>query len=150
MVTKVKQSVTNKEETLKQRHMPILTDLLPFSVHINPTAIAGAALWALALYLGFSPVADWLMTQLNCWFNFAERSLYTSQQEFERTRQARESQNAFYASLFSIIPFGIFGVLCHWGLKVGMGQSWSISTGIIACMGSAVYELGRRNSQLSD
>ncbi|MEO0535541.1 MAG: hypothetical protein AAF215_16925 [Cyanobacteria bacterium P01_A01_bin.123] len=128
----------------------MLTDMLPFSIHLDPAAIAGAALWALALYLGLSPVANWLITQLNRWFNFAERSLYISQQEFERTRKARESQNAFYASLFSIIPFGICGILLHWGLEVGMGQSWSISVGIIACMGSAVYELGRRSSQVSD
>lgn len=95
-------------------------------------------------------MADWLITQLHRWFNFAERSLYTSQQEFERTRKAREAQNAFYASLFSIIPFGLCGVLVSWGLEVGMGRSWSISVGIIACMGAAVYELGRRTGQVSD
>ncbi|MEM8543499.1 MAG: hypothetical protein AAGF66_05845 [Cyanobacteria bacterium P01_H01_bin.119] len=124
----------------------MVNELLPFELHIDSIAIAGVALWALALYLGFSPVADWLMVQLGRWFNFAERSLYTSKQEFERTRQVREAQNEFYASLFSIVPFAILGGLVHWGLDISMGQSWSISTGIIACIGSGVYELGRRSS----
>jgi hypothetical protein len=46
---------------------------------------------------------------LDGWFNFAQRSLYTSEAEFERTRKGRESQNAFLAALMSIIPFLIMG-----------------------------------------
>jgi hypothetical protein len=87
------------------------------------------------------------MAQLNRWFNFAERSLYTSQSEFEKTRKARESQNAFYASLFSIVPFLVVGALCNWGVEISLGGSWAISTGILACMGCGIYELGRRDGQ---
>jgi hypothetical protein len=128
----------------------MLTELLPFSIALDSTEIVGATLWALALYLAFSPLGGWVTEQLNRWFNFAERSLYISQQEFERTRKGRESQNAFLASLLSIIPFLIVGTLLHYGVELGLGQSWSISLGLIAAMGSGIYELGRRDSQASD
>ncbi|MBU7582718.1 MAG: hypothetical protein KAF91_07365 [Nostoc sp. TH1S01] len=128
----------------------MLTDILPFSFEVDTVAIAGASLWSLALYLGFFPCSEWVIEQLNRWFNFAERSLYTSQTEFEKTRKARESQNAFYASLFSIVPFLCIGTLCNWGVEISLGRSWAISIGILACIGSGIYELGRRDGQSSD
>ncbi len=127
----------------------MLTEMLPFQFDLDPIAIAGVSLWSLALYLGFSPVGEWVIEQLNRWFNFAERSLYSSKSEFEKTRNARESQNAFYASLFSILPFLAVGALCNWGVEVSLGRSWSISMGILACMGCGVYELGRRDGKSS-
>lgn len=123
----------------------MLSDIFPFQFALNATMLAGASLWSLALYLGFSPVSEWVMHQLTRWFNFAERSLYSSETEFEKTRVARESQNAFYASLFSIVPFLIVGSLCNYGVEISLGESWAISTGILACMGCGVYELGRRD-----
>ncbi|MBW4428290.1 MAG: hypothetical protein KME50_28590 [Nostoc desertorum CM1-VF14] len=128
----------------------MLTEILPFRFELDTIAIAGASLWSLALYLGFSPVNEWVIEQLNRWFNFAERSLYTSQSEFEKTRKARESQNSFYASLFSIVPFLVVGALCNWVLEISLGESWGISTGILACMGAGIYELGRRDGESSD
>jgi hypothetical protein len=128
----------------------MLTDILPFRIELDTVAIAGTSLWSLALYLAFSPVSEWVILLLNRWFNFAERSLYMSKSEFEKTRQARESQNAFYASLFSIVPFLIFGGLCNWGVELSLDRSWSISMGILACMGSGVYELGRRDGKSSE
>jgi hypothetical protein len=128
----------------------MLTDILPFRIELDTIAIAGTSLWSLALYLAFSPVSEWVILLLNRWFNFAERSLYMSKSEFEKTRQARESQNAFYASLFSIVPFLIFGALCNWGVELSLDRSWSISMGILACMGSGVYELGRRDGKSSE
>ncbi len=122
-------------------------DILPFRFEIDKVAIAGACLWALALYLSFSQVREWVTTQLNRWFNFAERFLYTSQSEFDKTRQAREAQNSFYASLFSIFPFLIFGGLSNWILDISLGNSWGVSIGILVCMGAGVYELGRRNGE---
>lgn len=127
----------------------MLTELFPFKVVIDATAIAGAGLWSLALYLGFSPVSEWVIEQLNRWFNFAERSLYTSAQEFERTRQGREAQNAFYASLFSVVPFLVVGGLCNYGVEISLGRSWAVSVGILACVGSGIYELGRRDGRSS-
>lgn len=123
----------------------MLSDIFPFRFDLNATAIAGASLWSLALYLGFSPLNAWVMHQLQRWFNFAERSLYMSEQEFEKTRNARESQNAFYASIFSIVPFLVIGALCNYGVELSLGGSWAISIGVIACMGCGVYELGRRD-----
>lgn len=127
----------------------MLSDIFPFRFDLNATAIAGASLWSLALYLGFSPFKTWVMHQLQRWFNFAERSLYTSESEFERTRKGRESQNAFYASLFSIVPFLIIGGLCNYGIELSLGQSWAISVGMLACVGCGVYELGRRDGESS-
>lgn len=128
----------------------MFSDLFPFALTIDRTAIAGATLWALALYLAFSPLSDWVTEQLERWFNFAERSLYLSEKEFERTRKGRESQNAFWASIFSIIPFIGVGTLLHYGIRLGLGPSWSTSLGLIAAIGSGVYELGRRDSKASD
>ena len=125
----------------------MLTDIFPFSFNLDPVTISGVSLWSLSLYLGFSPISEWFMLQLTRWFNFAERSLYISQSEFEKTRKARESQNAFYASIFSIVPFLIVGGLCNWGVELALGRSWSISMGMIACIGCGVYELGRRDGQ---
>jgi hypothetical protein len=128
----------------------MLTDIWPFQFELDTVAIAGASLWSLALYLAFSPLSEWVIEQLNRWFNFAERSLYTSKSEFEKTRTARESQNAFYASLFSIVPFLVVGALVHWGLEISLGPSWGISTGILACIASGIYELGRRDGGSAD
>lgn len=125
----------------------MLSEMLPFRFDLNATAIAGASLWSLALYLSFPSVGEWLMRQLQRWFNFAERSLYTSEAEFERTRKGRESQNAFYASVFSIVPFLIIGGLCNYGIELGLGSSWAISVGMLACVGCGVYELGRRDGE---
>ncbi|MFB2982439.1 hypothetical protein [Microseira sp. BLCC-F43] len=127
-----------------------ISDLFPFpfKITLDTTAIAGALLWSLALYLGFSPVGEWVTQQLNRWFNFAERSLYTSQAEFDRTKKGRESQNAFFASLFSIFPFLIAGALCNWGVELGLGDSWGITMGLLACVACGIYELGRRDGQV--
>ncbi len=126
----------------------MLNEFLPFSFAINTSAIAGASLWGLALYLGFSPVSDWVVHQLSRWLNFADRSLFTSLEEFERTRPARESQNAFYASFLSIVPFLVAGTLCNFGVEFALGDSWGISLGTLACISCGIYELGRRDGQL--
>ncbi|MDX2214252.1 MAG: hypothetical protein SFY66_13265 [Oculatellaceae cyanobacterium bins.114] len=128
----------------------MFSDFLPFVIHIDATTLAGIALWSLALYLGFFPISEWVMEQLNRWFNFAERFLYTSTEEFERTRPARESQNAFYASLLSVVPFLLVGWVCYYGIDVSLGSSWSISLGILTTIGAGVYELGRRDGQASE
>ncbi len=128
----------------------MLNEIFPFRFDLDTTAIAGASLWSLALYLGLSPLSEWVMQQLNRWFNFAERSLYTSQQSFEKTRKGREAQNAFYASVFSIVPFLFMGGLCNYGVQISLGESWAISMGLLACMGCGVYELGRRDGQSSE
>ncbi len=125
----------------------MLQDFFPFLFPLDLTSIAGSCLWSLVLYISLTSVKNWITEQLWRWFNFAERSLYTSVEEFEETRPARESQNAFYASVFSIIPFLVAGIFCNWGVEASLGSSWAISTGIMACMGCGVYELGRQDSQ---
>ena len=123
----------------------------PFQLQIDTVLLLGGAVWALALYLGLSPLVTWLTIQLSRWFNFAEeRFLYPSKEELERTRKARESQNEFLASLLSILPFLVVGMVSEYGIEISLGQSWAISTGIMCCLGAAVYELGRRTSEMSD
>ncbi len=125
----------------------MLNDLLPFEIPWNGVVVSGACLWSLALYLICFPVAEWIMAQLNRWFDFAEQQfLYSDKEEFERTRPAREAQNAFNASILSIVPFLGLGTLCNWAVDASLGGSWSISLGIMACIGCGVYELGRRSS----
>ncbi len=109
-------------------------DVLLFVVDVDTTTIAGACLWSLTLYIGLVSLKEWITTQLIRWFNFAERSLYTSVEEYEETRVARESQNAFYASLLSIIPFLILGTVCNWLIDSSFGgSSWAIALGLMTC-----------------
>ncbi len=125
-------------------------DLGPFAFEIEPSAIAGAALWALGLYLGFSPVAGTLTDRLSGWMNNAERSLYATQEEYEKTRKGREAQNVFYASLLSVLPFLILGTLLSIGVEVGLGEDWVVSGGVFLTLFCGVYELERRNQQEDD
>lgn len=124
-------------------------ELTPFQFHLDITLLAGISLWSLALYLGLFPVSEWVMERLAQWMNWADRSLYTKE-EFNRSRQARESLNAFYASLLSIVPFLGLGILSNWAVEASLGRSWTISMGIIACIGCGVYELGRRDGQSAE
>ncbi len=122
----------------------MLEDIIPFTISIEPETIASAALWTLALCWGFTSAREWVILQLERWFNFAERSLYTTEVEYERTRLARESQNAFYASIFSIIPFFCCGILCNYSIEHTLGSQWTTSIGLIISVIAGIYELGRQ------
>ncbi len=119
-------------------------EIFPFEFSLNAAQVAGTSLWSLACYWAFSPLNDWFMWRLQQWFNFAERSLYLSQEEFDRTKVGRESQNAFYASMLSIIPFFFMGSLLNYAIEQTLGASWPISLGVIGCMVGGIYELGRQ------
>jgi hypothetical protein len=121
-------------------------DLLLFVIEINTASVAGACLWSLALYLGLASIKEWITEQLARWFDFAERSLYTSVEEYEETRPARESQNAFYASVFSIIPFLILGTLLNWLIEISFGgSSWAIAIGLMTCSICGLLALATEN-----
>ena len=128
----------------------MLTDIFPFHIQVDPVTLASIGLWSLGLYLGFSPLSDWVIDQLSRWLNYAERFLYTSAEEFERTRARRDAQNAAYASLLSIVPFLLAGGLLNYGVEVSLGRSWALSVGMLTCIGCGVYELGRRDGQRVD
>ncbi|MBT9313830.1 hypothetical protein [Leptothoe spongobia] len=106
----------------------------------DPAWISGVFLWALALYLIFSPfvtrLVDALEHQATGWLDSTQRSQPTIANLAE-----------LYASIGSILPFVLAGGLCNYLLDIGLGHSWTLSWGIIACMGSAIYELGRRDGQ---
>lgn len=124
-------------------------EILPFRFELNATAIAGASLWSLALYLSFSTLSQRVIEQLNCWLNVAQSRLYASTEESEKTRNSREAINTLSASILSIVPFLVVGGLCNYGVELSLGRSWAISIGILACMGCGVYELGRRDGSRS-
>jgi hypothetical protein len=124
----------------------MLDEIIPFTVHISASTIAGIALWTLVPYWSLEKVRDWISIQLQRWFNFAERSLYTSVKEYERTRIGRESQNAFWASIFSVIPFFFAGILFNYLIDLTLGNSWTISTGILSCAIAGLYSLGKQQS----
>jgi ABC-type glycerol-3-phosphate transport system permease component len=121
--------------------------MFPFYISFDVVIITGACLWSLALYLALVSLREKIIDGLERWFNFAERFLYTSEKEFERTRKGRESQNAFLASLMSIVPFFVLGILCNWLVGFGFGKSWEISMGILACISCGVYALGRYSQE---
>lgn len=124
----------------------MIKDIFPYFFALDKIAIAGSCLWSLALYIALSGLKEWITEQFSRWLNFADRSLYTSIEEFEATRPTRESQNAFYASIMSILPFLVLGVLSNWGIDVSLGGSWSISLGIMTCIICGVFALGRQNN----
>jgi uncharacterized membrane protein YraQ (UPF0718 family) len=125
-------------------------DLGPFAFEIEPSTIAGAALWALGLYLSLSSLAGKLTDRLSTWMNGADRSLYATQEEYEKTRTAREAQNVFYSSLLSVLPFLILGTLLSIGVEVGLGEDWVVSGGIFLTLFAGVYELERRRQEEED
>lgn len=125
----------------------MITKIFCFAFPLNVTAIAGTALWSLALCLGFSPLTEMVMGKVTRWLGVAERQFYSSDEDFESSRTTRESQNLFLASVGSIVPFMVVGGLLNWGVQMGLGDSWSISVGIIAVLSCGVYELGRRDNE---
>lgn len=104
----------------------------------EPVWISGVFLWALALYLMFSPLALRLVGvlehQVISWLESSNRQNLSGPAELT-------------AAVMSIVPFVLTGGICNYLLDISLGQSWTLSFGIIACMGSGIYELGRRDGQ---
>ncbi|TVQ13621.1 MAG: hypothetical protein EA368_01975 [Leptolyngbya sp. DLM2.Bin27] len=97
-------------------------------VDFDTATIAGTALWAIALYWGFSPLSDRLIATLESWLG----------------------EDSPAASLLSVVPFLAVGGLAHYGLTLSLGGSWAVSLGVISAIGGGVYELGRRDGQASE
>ena len=120
----------------------MIIDLIAFSLELDTVDLAGSCIWSLALYIGLESTRNWISDRLETWFNFAEGWLYTSPEEFEETRPARESQNAFYASVFSIIPFLIAGFFTNWAVDISFGgSSWAIALGLMTCALCGLFTL---------
>ena len=121
-------------------------DLIPFSFEIDTVDLAGSCIWSLALYIGLDSCKIWISNQLERWFNFAEGWMYTSVEEFEETRPARESQNAFYASVLSIVPFLVAGVITNWVIDLSFGgSSWAIALGLMTCTICGLFALANQD-----
>ncbi len=124
----------------------MIIDLIAFSFELDTVDLAGSCIWSLGLYIGLDSTKNWISSQLERWFNFAEGWLYTSVEEFEETRPARESQNAFYASVFSIIPFLILGIAANWAVNISFGgSSWAIALGLMTCAICGLFALANQD-----
>lgn len=121
----------------------MLNEFLPFTIEFNKIMIAGSCIWSLAFYLTLSSVKEWIIEKLTLWLNFADRSLYLTQEEYDKSKKAREAQNTFFAAIMSIIPFLILGSLLNYGLDISLGKSWTISLGMMSCILGGVYKLGK-------
>ncbi len=121
----------------------MLNEFLPFTIEFNKIMIAGSCIWSLAFYLTLSSFKEWIIEQLTRWLNFADRSLYLTQEEYDKSQKAREAQNTFFAEIMSIIPFLILGSLLNYGLDISLGKSWTISLGMMSCILGGVYKLGK-------
>ncbi|MBE9045416.1 hypothetical protein IQ255_13580 [Pleurocapsales cyanobacterium LEGE 10410] len=121
-------------------------NFIPFSFELDTVSLAGSCIWSLGLYIGLDSIKQWISDRLERWFNFAEGWMYTSAEEFEETRPAREAQNAFYASVFSIIPFLVAGALTNWAIDVSFGgSSWAIALGIMTCAICGLFALANQD-----
>lgn len=121
-------------------------NIIPFSFELDTIQVAGSCIWSLALYIGLDSTKKWIAYQLERWFNFAEGWMYTSTEEFEKTRPARESQNAFYASILSIFPFLIIGAITNWAIAISFGgSSWAIALGLMTCAICGLFALANND-----
>lgn len=123
-----------------------MTSFLPFSLSLDLGSIAGTVLWALALYLGFSPVADRVIDGCHRWFQSPSADGQSTTPPHRAMKPSHEAQMAA-ASLLSVVPFLAVGGMAHYGLSLSLGGSWAVSLGIIAFIVGGVYELGRQNGQ---
>ena len=121
-------------------------NIIPFSFELDTIDLASSCIWSLALYIGLDSTKIWISNQLARWFNYAEGWLYTSVEEFEKTRPARESQNAFYASVLSIFPFLIAGAIVNWVVNISFGgSSWAIALGTMTCALCSLFALANQD-----
>jgi hypothetical protein len=120
----------------------VVSSVLPFSLG----SIAGTVLWALALYLGFSPVADRVIDSCHRWLQSLKADSHPSTPSHPAANPGHEAQMAA-ASLLSVFPFLALGGVAHYGLSFSLGGSWAVSLGVIAFMVAGVYELGRQSGQ---
>ena len=121
-------------------------NIIPFSFELDTIQVAGGCIWSLALYIGLDSTKKWIAYQLERWFNFAEGWMYTSTEEFEKTRSARESQNAFYASILGILPFLIAGAITNWAIDLSFGgSSWAIALGLMTCAICGLFALANND-----
>ncbi|WAS04481.1 hypothetical protein LQF76_10660 [Gloeomargaritales cyanobacterium VI4D9] len=88
----------------------------------NAGTVAGASLWAIAFYWGFSPQSDRMFTALV------------------------QRLPAGLASLVGMVPWLGLGALCEYLCDWSLGKSWGVSLGLLTALGCGVYELGRRSS----
>lgn len=105
-----------------------MTFLSHLSAAFDTATVAGTALWAIAFYWGFSPLADRVIQSFEGWLGTESPA----------------------ASLLSIVPFLVVGGFAHYGLALSLGDSWAVSLGVISAIGCGVYELGRRAGQTSE
>ncbi|MBF2097329.1 MAG: hypothetical protein IGQ88_02990 [Gloeomargaritaceae cyanobacterium C42_A2020_066] len=118
----------------------MIVHFLGLTVPLDAADIAGAGLWAVALSLGFSPLNQRLTEGLA--------------QGLARLKPSRPGRPAGDFAPFDLVASlatgGLFlgiGALCNWAVDAGLGHSWAVSMGLMACVGCGVYELGRQDGE---
>lgn len=128
----------------------MVTATLPLPLSLDLGSIAGTTLWALSLYLGFSPVADRVIDGCHRWIQTLQSGAKDEAMPSLSPNTDSPGQTApmAVASLLSVVPFLALGGVAHYGLTLSLGGSWAVSLGIIAFMVGGIYELGRQSSQI--
>jgi hypothetical protein len=133
---------------LSKRMCNSMIDFLLDKLGITPALIAGASLWALALYLIFWQLNNRLVDLCGVWLNEMDRSMY-SKETLERRPAGWEERNLLFASVLSVIPALVASVFVFVLLSGTLGQSWALATGILISIGAGVYQLGRQDARNS-
>ena len=117
-----------------------------FGWELNSTIVGGTFLWSLALYISLDEFRDSLIDGLESLL----RKISLGNSQPQNSSELSESSREIFASLISILPFLMGGVLCHWLVEIGFGQGWSVSMGVLVVISCAVYDLGRKDSRRQD
>ncbi len=93
---------------------------------VRPSTVGGSALWAVGLMWAFSPQKHRLMDRLDDGLPFDPLGILSS--------------------LIGTLPFIGVAAGIVWLTDLTLGQSWGASLGLLMCVSSGVYELGRVDS----
>jgi hypothetical protein len=115
---------------------------------VSGPGLIGIGLWAIALYLGLASWQQSIAQTLEHW-------LLPTGHDDSHDSMKINSMNApqqwlVQGSLvcLSTLPFLGLGMICATLCIVTLGQSWSISLALLACIWLGIYELGRQNQTL--
>jgi hypothetical protein len=109
---------------------------------VSGPGLIGIGLWAIALYLGLASWQQSIAQTLEDWLlpndHGSSGSIKAPQQWLVQGSLV----------CLSTLPFLGLGTACATLCIVTLGQSWSISLALMACIWLGIYELGRQNQTL--
>jgi len=128
--------------------LPTLLATLLNNLALDSATFTGSSLWALGLFLGFSPLQTRLVDHLSHRLHSVDRPDRSAAENSTQSEPSTEipDRAVLLAQLISVIIFLGLGILSDVFLEISLGGSWAISLGILSCIGCGVYELGRRST----